>query len=123
MENEEVKGKYLPLGTIVLLKGGKKELMIMSYCVIPTGTAFDKNGEVKEAMMLDYGACPYPEGMVSSEQIFAFNHEQIEKVCFMGYETEQHKQLSKFLFDNADKRAELLEQIKKQRNNPANTAK
>ena len=34
MENEE---KFLPVGSVVLLKGGKKELMITSYLIFPTG--------------------------------------------------------------------------------------
>ena len=29
---QEIQDKFLPVGTVVLLKGGKKELMIMSYC-------------------------------------------------------------------------------------------
>ena len=42
MENE----KYLPIGTVVLLKGGKKELMIIGYCILPDGAeGYDKNGK------------------------------------------------------------------------------
>ena len=33
----EVGERFLPIGTVVLLKGGKKELMIISYCIIPAG--------------------------------------------------------------------------------------
>ena len=40
MENE-IPEKYLPLGTVVVLNGGQKELMIMSYCILPTGEAYD----------------------------------------------------------------------------------
>ncbi len=43
MENE---GKFLPIGTVVLLKGGKRELMINSYCIVPSGDAYDKNGKI-----------------------------------------------------------------------------
>lgn len=31
MENE-IKEKYLPVGTVVLLKGGKKRTMITGFC-------------------------------------------------------------------------------------------
>ena len=87
MENE-VKEKFLPIGTVVLLKGGKRELMIISYCIVPSGEAYDKNGKVDVTdKMFDYGACVYPEGMITSDQLFAFNHDQIEKIVFMGYET------------------------------------
>ena len=36
--------KFLPIGTVVILKGGRRELMIMSYCVMPDGQGYDKNG-------------------------------------------------------------------------------
>ena len=90
MENNE---RFLPIGSVVILKGGKRELMIMSYCVMPNGgEVYDKNGKVEDAPKLfDYGACFYPEGMVTSDQIFAFNHEQIDRVCFKGYETDRYK--------------------------------
>ena len=114
MENE-VKEKFLPLGTIVLLKGGKKKLMIMSYCVIPMGALYDKNGAVTETKMLDYGACTYPEGMITSDQMFAFDHEQIEKVCFVGYESDEQKEFNKYLLEHQDTENKLFEAIKKDR--------
>ncbi len=90
--------RFLPIGTVVILKGGKKELMIMSYCIVPSGEIYDKNGKVdSEGKMFDYGACFYPEGMVTSDQLFAFNHDQIEKICYKGYETEKQKEISKVL--------------------------
>ena len=46
MEKEE---KFLPIGTVVLLKDGIKEVMITSYCIIPTGDVFDKSGKVEGA--------------------------------------------------------------------------
>ena len=80
MENEE---RFLPIGTVVILKGGKRELMIMSYCIMPSGDVYDKSGKIDaKGKMYDYGACFYPEGMVTSDQLFAFNHDQIEKICF-----------------------------------------
>ena len=90
--------RFLPIGTVVLLKGGKRELMIMAYCIVPSGEVYDKEGEVDAAgKMFDYGACFYPEGMITSDQLFAFNHDQIEKICFMGYETDNQKEISKVL--------------------------
>lgn len=105
MNNEE---RFLPIGTVVLLKGGKKELMITSYCIIPSGDVYDKNGKLDEApKMFEYGACYYPEGMATSDQLFAFNHEQIDHVCFKGYETEKSKEVSEILNKG-------LEELKKQ---------
>lgn len=72
--------------------------MITSYCIVPSGDVYDKNGKVDATgKMFDYGACFYPEGMVTSDQLFAFNHEQIDKVCFKGYETDKQEEISKVL--------------------------
>ena len=87
MENEE---RFLQIGTVVILKGGKRELMIMSYCIMPSGDVYDKSGKIDaKGKMYDYGACFYPEGMVTSDQLFAFNHDQIEKIISMGYQDEE----------------------------------
>ncbi len=95
MEKEE---RFLPIGTVVLLKGGRRELMITSYCIVPNGEVYDKSGKVDATgKMFDYGACFYPEGMVTSDQLFAFNHEQIDRVCFKGYVTEKQEEISKVL--------------------------
>ncbi len=94
----EIESKFLPIGTVVLLKGGKRELMITSYCIMPSGDVYDKNGKVDvTGQVFDYGACFYPEGMVTSDQLFAFNHEQIERVCYMGYKTQQQIDVSNML--------------------------
>ncbi len=94
----EMDDKFLPIGTVVLLKGGKRELMITSYCIMPTGEVYDKNGKVEiDGQIFDYGACFYPEGMITSDQVFAFNHDRIDKVCFKGYETDNQKEISKVL--------------------------
>ena len=90
--------RFLPIGTIVLLKGGKRELMIMSHCIVSEGEAYDKTGKIDvDGKLFDYGGCVYPQGMLTSDQLFAFDHHQIEKVVYMGYETDSHKDLSKFL--------------------------
>ena len=94
----EIGEKFLPIGTVVLLKGGKKELMIMGYCIIPGEEAYDKKGKVDVSnRVFDYGGCVYPEGMITSNQLFAFDHSQIEKVSFIGYQTDSQKELSKIL--------------------------
>ena len=99
----EIEGKFLPIGTVVLLKGGKRELMINSYCITPSGDVYDKNGKVDVAgQIFDYGACFYPEGMITSDQLFAFNHEQIERICYMGYKTPQQEELSGMIINGME---------------------
>ena len=90
--------KFLPIGTVVLLKGGKKEVMITSYCIFPNNTEVKDGEEVKaQKKMYEYGGCIYPEGILDSNMVCAFDHSQIEKICYMGYETEAQKELSKIL--------------------------
>lgn len=92
MEKEE---KFLPIGTVVLLKNGIKEVMITSYCIIPTGDVYNKTGKVENPEEIyDYGGCLYPEGILGSDQSIMFNHEQIEKICYKGYLTDIQQELS-----------------------------
>lgn len=107
MEKEE---RFLPIGTVVLLKGGRRELMITSYCIIPNGEVYDKSGKIDATgKMFDYGACFYPEGMITSDQLFAFDHEQIDRICFKGYVTDKQKEISRLLNGG-------LEEMKKTQN-------
>ena len=76
--------KYLPIGSVVLLKGAKKELMITGYLVIEDG---------KDNKTYDYCGCLYPEGMISSDQTALFDHDQIEKIVYIGYEGPQFNSL------------------------------
>ena len=67
--------KYLPIGTVVLLKGAKKRLMIIGICVVI---------DSEKDKMWDYNGCIYPEGLLTSAQSCLFNHDQIEKVFHLG---------------------------------------
>ena len=67
--------KYLPIGSVVLLKDNSKKFMITGFCIKPEESV-DK--------MFDYSGCLYPEGILSSHQNILFNHDQIEKICYMG---------------------------------------
>ena len=92
---------YLPIGTVVMLKGGTKEVMITSYCVVSTENGND---------IYEYGGCTYPEGLLDASVVLVFNHDQIDKVVFMGYETEDQKKYSSILDQNID---EVKEKFKK----------
>lgn len=80
--------KFLPIGTVVMLKGGTKRVMITGFCSIGNG---------EEDKMFDYNGCLYPEGFLSSNQVCLFNHNQIEKVYALGFSDEEEKALSKNL--------------------------
>ena len=71
MQNE----KYLPLGTVCLLNGGKKFVMVNGYLGVG-----------------NYIGVIYPVGAISSDVNLLFNHEQIEKVIFRGFESDECKE-------------------------------
>lgn len=79
---ENIKEKYLPIGTVVMLKNGKKRVMITGFCCV------DNDDTSK---MYDYCACLYPEGTVSSDKNMMFDHNQIEKVYAEGYSDDEEK--------------------------------
>ena len=70
------KVEYLPLGSVVVLKGGIKKIII-----IARGLGV-KIGD--ETVFFDYGGCMYPEGMIG-DSIMYFQHEDIMKTVFEGY--------------------------------------
>ena len=108
---EKIGERFLPIGTVVLLKEGKKELMIINYCIVPTGEVYEQGEKVNSKRKLyDYGACPYPEGVLGPNRILAFNHDQIDKVLHLGYETEQSKEFSKQLNDGYENAKEKIEE-------------
>lgn len=79
-----MKEKYLPIGTVVMLKGATKKIMIMGYCPI----------EKEKNEMYDYSACLYPEGLVDSSKILLFNHDKIEQVYFVGNSDEEYQKIN-----------------------------
>ena len=116
MDNQlEIGEKYLPVGTIVMLKDGKKKLMITGYTAIPVGDVYNKNGKIEddEPIVFDYCGCFYPEGVISTEISFAFNHDQIAKVYFKGYEDEDYKELNKLIIEKASKAEKILKNEEK----------
>lgn len=80
VKEEYNKSKYLPLGTIVLLKGGEKRLMIIGFSVV---------GDKEQNKIYDYLGCIYPEGVLSSSKNLLFNNDQIEKIISYGYYDEE----------------------------------
>ena len=66
---------FLPVGSVIQLKEAKKRLMIIGI--------LSRNGDGKN---YDYLSCPYPEGYIDSDNLFMFNHEDIDKIHYLGYE-------------------------------------
>ncbi|MBQ3423104.1 MAG: DUF4176 domain-containing protein, partial [Romboutsia sp.] len=89
--------KFLPIGTVCLLKGGSKKIMITGYLIKsiehPNNT-------------YDYSGCMYPEGIISSRESIVFNHDQINEIVYKGFDQEEYKEFN-------DKVKKLLEKEKK----------
>lgn len=83
-----------PIGSVVLLKGGDKRVMIC-------GRIQTRAGEDK---IYDYSACYYPEGIMSSDNMFFFDRDAIEHVFFIGF---QDVEELTFRSDVLDKLGEL----------------
>jgi len=69
----------LPLGSIVILNNGEKKLMIYGRGQIAPET----QGEY------DYVACLWPEGNLTEEFIYLFNHSDIDTVFHRGYSDDE----------------------------------
>lgn len=111
-----MKEKFLPLGSVVMLKGGSKRVMIAGYLAID-----NQNKDV----VYDYSGCMYPEGFLGSDQTLLFNHDQIDKIYFDGFQDEEQelflknlKGISKDLTESFSKEkgkdSDLPESISKQ---------
>lgn len=67
---------YLPLGSVVLLEGQKKRVMINGRRMI------DRTDGVE----YDYQGCPYPEGVLDNGDVILFNSEDIKMIYFIGFQ-------------------------------------
>lgn len=98
----------LPLGTVVVLEGGVKKVMI-----IARGVAVKKDEELQ---YFEYGGCLYPEGLLG-EQLLNFNNENIVKVVAQGFQDEDDElmqnNLNQWIDRTQMKKATALDWIKK----------
>lgn len=87
--------KFLPIGSVVLLKESQKRIMIVGV----------KQKQANSDKVWDYSACLYPEGILDPDKLFLFDAEQIERLYFVGLQDgERLAFLNKLnhLDDNAD---------------------
>lgn len=74
--------KYLPLGSVVMLKNAKKRIMITGFVAKSKATKDD---------VFDYIGCLYPEGVISSDKNLLFNHDKIDQIFYLGYSDDEEK--------------------------------
>lgn len=67
---------YLPLGSVVILKGGVQKVVINARGLVTMVT--------NPPSFFDYGGSLYPQGIIG-DQILYFNHSDISKVVFRGF--------------------------------------
>ncbi len=80
--------ELLPIGTIVLLRGGIRKLMI-------TGIKVAKVDE--QDKVFDYIGVLYPEGFMGEQGNFMFNHSEINDVIYKGYTNPERDEFINFL--------------------------
>lgn len=83
---QEEKRVFLPLGSIVILKGSVKKLLVVS------------RGSIVEGDFFDYGAFMYPEGMIDTN-IAYFNHDDILKIVHEGFTDDDNDLVLEILDD------------------------
>lgn len=67
----------LPVGSVVRLEAGEAPVVIIGVCKI-----YQADEEAR-GLFFDYSAAVYPDGF-DDENLFYFNHENIEEVLFKG---------------------------------------
>lgn len=71
--------EVLTLGSIVILKGGYKKLMIIGRKIISRNIVYDYMGIL------------YPEGYLGEEYCYVFNTADIEQILYEGYSDLEEK--------------------------------
>ena len=84
----------LPIGSIVLLKDGTKKLMV---------TGIKPVSEDNPDTVFDYIGVVYPEGYLSNEYNFLFNHDDINDIVFIGYDNPERQSFIEFLEEEYNK--------------------
>ena len=74
--------KFLPIGTVCKLKGAEQKVAVTGFCM--------KN-ENQPDKIFDYVACYYPQGIYDQNKNILFDHDQIERVEYLGYINEEEK--------------------------------
>lgn len=80
--------KVLPIGSVVLLKGGQKRLMIIGY---------QRMKAEENSAVYDYCGCFYPEGYTSPDQCAAFNHDTIDRIIAIGLQNQPQIEMAERL--------------------------
>ena len=74
--------EYLPIGSVVTVEDGTKKLMIIGLLQV----------KAEDNQTYDYSAVLYPEGYLDPSETYLFNKNQISRVYYLGYVSQEQKQ-------------------------------
>lgn len=89
--------ELLPIGSVVLLKNGKKKVMIFGV----------KQTDNTTGNEYDYISVLYPEGNMGEAGQYLFNHSDIEQVFFKGYEDAEREEFIEKLSEFYEQQVEV----------------
>lgn len=98
--------RFLPIGTVVLLKDAQKRLIIIGYDVKNNANA-----------PRDYCGCFFPEGLKGPTSLMVFDHSKIDKVYHMGLRDEESEKFFENLNSLVSQRATFEEEAKSENSN------
>lgn len=81
--NGQMRDKYLPVGSVVLLQNGSKRVMINGFCTMDAS---------KPDKIYDYSGVLFPEGSLSSDQTLLFDHSQIVRIDHIGLDDQEERE-------------------------------
>lgn len=90
---------YIPLGSVVYLKGGIKKLLVVARAIHVA------NGGRK--YFFDYGGVLYPEG-ITGDQMAYFNHGDVSSVFFRGCDDEENKGMTEAINQYVSSHPDIL---------------
>lgn len=100
--------RLLPLGSVVLPKNGKRRFMIFGRMQIQEGQ--DK--------IWDYAGCLYPEGNIDPQHNFLFDHEDIARIFFIGFQDSEEFSFMKNLSERANAGEQMRQMDDSMNDNP-----
>lgn len=72
----------LPVGSVVLLKGANKRVVVIGRI----------QARADDRKVYHYCACTYPEGLMDLDSFVFFDHDDIDRVYFIGYQDPEELQ-------------------------------
>ena len=92
---------FLPIGSIVQLKGAEYRVMVCGRIV----------RKADDEKIYDYAACQYPQGLTEAALIF-FDRSEIEETYFIGFQDPEELYFRREVLDKLDANSESAETLK-----------